>query len=136
MKKRFLSLLLAVIMMFSVTVTAQASTLSTPESGIGARYVSLALAYPTLSISGSKATYSLLATGNSAVTKISATFQLQQRNSNGTYSDYGSSWTNTVNSFTMSTSGTKTVASGCTYRLKVVITSYTSSGSSTETVYS
>jgi hypothetical protein len=136
MNKRFLATLLTVLMAFSFATTAQASVISAPEPEIGNRYVDVGKISPTLSVSGSTATYALRVTGSSNVTKISASFQLQQRNSNGTYSNYGSSWTNTVNSFTMSTSGTKTVVSGCTYRLKVVITSYTSSGSSTETVYS
>jgi hypothetical protein len=136
MKKKFLATLLAILTVFSFATTAQASTISAPEAEIGTQYVDLSRISATLSVSGSKATSILLVIGNSNVTKISATLQLQQRNSNGTYSDYGSSWTNTANGSSMHVSDTKTVASGGTYRLKVVITSYTSSGSSTETAYS
>jgi hypothetical protein len=112
---------------FAVTPTLFAGT---------PRYVYLTLIIPGLSVSGTTASYSLDADGSSAVTSIAATLQLQKQNSNGTYSDYGTSWTVSDSDNSLYTSGTKTVASGGTYKLKTVVTAYTANGSDTATAYS
>ena len=106
------------------------------ESIIQPRYGELLEATPQLTVSGGTARYLLDATGKSTVTKISATLQIQKQNSNGTFSDYGSSWSVTSNSRMLNTSGSKRVDSGGTYRLKASITLYIGSSSYTEVVYS
>ena len=99
------------------------------------RYEQMESATPYLSVSGKTATYSLSVRGNKNVTSISVSLQLQKK-VNGSFQNYGTAWTASSKSRTLYTSGTKTVDSGQTYRLKATITCYTSSGSSTETVYS
>jgi len=88
-----------------------------------------------LSVSGKVASYSLSVKGNTSVTSVSASLQLQKK-VNGSFQNYGTAWAASSKSRTLYTSGTKTVDSGQTYRLKATITCYSSSGSSTETVYS
>jgi hypothetical protein len=99
------------------------------------RYEQMESASPGLSVTGKVASYSLSAKGNKDVTSISASLQLQKK-VNGSYQNYGTAWTASSKSRTLYTSGTKTVDSGQTYRLKATITCYTSSGSATATVYS
>jgi len=99
------------------------------------RYEQMESATPSLSVSGKAASYALSVTGNKNVTSISASLQLQKK-VNGSFQNYGTAWTASSKTRTLYTSGTKTVDSGQTYRLKATITCYSSSGSSTETVYS
>lgn len=83
-----------------------------------------------LSVSGSTASYQVTVNTLSSV-KITATCQLQQKNTSGTYVNYGSSWSSSKTGTSLYTSGTKSVASGKTYRLKVTV----KAGSETTTVY-
>ena len=131
MKKKILALLLV----FALLVPAANAFAATPPTaevspGGGAKYTYISTIAPKLSVSGTTATYSLKVTGKSSVTSISATLQLQKLSGN-TWSDYGSSWSASSSSDLLSTSGTKTVASGGTYRLMVTVTVYTANGSET-----
>ena len=90
-----------------------------------------------ITVSGTTATYRLSASGQSYVTSMSASLQIQKMNSNGTYSDFGNPWMATSASSYLFTSGTKTVDSGGTYRLKAKITPYINGIAGTpETSYS
>jgi hypothetical protein len=88
-----------------------------------------------LSVSGTVASYELSVEGISSTTKVSTVLQLQRLTS-GAWNDYGSPWTATANSRYLFTNGTRSVASGYTYRLKVVVTAYTPSGNNSATAYS
>ena len=137
MKKRLLCALLLAAFLFPASAVAAAPTVSEAEPPIDIfRYQDIQTARATLTTNGKTATYSLQVTGSTAVTKITATLQVQKKNSSGTYSNFGSSWSASSNSRTLYTSGTKAVDSGGTYRLKATITLHTKSGSSMETVYS
>jgi hypothetical protein len=96
----------------------------------------LSTLYPTLSVSGTTASYALTVTSASSVTSITAVLQLQKKNSDGSWSDYGSSWTASSTSSVLYTSGTKTVASGYTYRLKATVTATDGTITGSATVYS
>ena len=110
-----------------------------PEEAItvpaSTRYTVFIVLYPTLSVSGTTASYSLSITCAPEVTSIVATLQIQKL-TNGVYSNYSSPWTASSSNNRLSTSGTKTVESGGTYRLKVTATAYYPGGSETVTVYS
>ncbi len=121
---------------FAVEAEVPHALSDSQNSIIQPRYAQLQYAKPTLSVSGTKASYSLDARGASTVTKMSATLQLQKKESNGSYSNYGSSWSASSSGNKLTTDGSKTVDSGGTYRLKASITLYVGSSSSTEVVYS
>jgi len=90
---------------------------------------------PSLRVSGTTATYTLYVTCISSVNSITANMQIQQY-SGGRWVNYGASWVETSSTSYLIASGTKTVASGHSYRLKVVITASNGSSSSTVTEYS
>ena len=137
MKKRLLCALLLAAFLLPAPTFAAAPTVSEAESPIViSKYQDMKTATVKLTTSGKTATYDLKVTGSTAVTKITATLQVQKKNSSGSYSNFGSSWSASANSRTLYTSGTKAVDSGGTYRLKATITLHTKSGSSMETVYS
>ena len=137
MKKIFAAFLsiLALVMLSSTTLATNYDEVSA-QSGGTSKYTDINYIAPALSVSGTTASYSLVISGKANVKSLSATLQLQVKNTNGSYTDYGSSWPASSTTSYLSTSGTKTVASGSTYRLKVTVTAYTSTGSSTETAYS
>jgi len=137
MKKRTISiLLLMAILLTSIPVLASEPSRREDEPSSPVKYADITKITPSLSVSGSTATYSLSVKCPTDVTKIGATLQLQKKNSNGTYSDFGTSWKAESKSYSLYTSGTKTVTSGGTYRLKVTVIASTSSGSSMATAYS
>jgi len=90
---------------------------------------------PTLTVSNATATYSLSVTCISSVNNIHATLQIQQWN-NGKWNDFGSSWTATSTTSQLNTSGTRPVAGGNTYRLKVTVFASNSSSTDSVTAYS
>jgi len=131
MKKKITALLLVLALLVPTTQAFAApltDTAATPN--VIMRYTYISTITPVLSVSKTTATYSLAVRGISSVKSISATLQLQKLNGN-TWSDYGSSWSASSSSNVLSTSGTKTVASGGTYRLKATVTVYTADGSET-----
>jgi len=90
---------------------------------------------PTLSVSGSTASFRLSVSCISSVNNIHTTLQLQQWN-NGTWSNFGSPWTATASTWRLSTSGTRAVTAGRTYRLKVTIVASNSSTTASAIAYS
>ena len=107
---------------------------STADSG-GQKLTLITGITPGLRVSGSTATYDLIVTCISSVNSITATLQLQQYK-NGSWSNYGSPWNAYSSKSYLTTSGTKTVASGYTYRLKVDVTASNGSETGNATVYS
>ena len=119
--------------------SALAAPLETQPSGIIGIVPALDLVQsinPGLSVSGTTASYSVSVSGALTVTSINVTLQLQTKNSNGTWSNYGSSWTASAQTCYFSTNGTKTVAAGATYRLAVTVTTSDGKTTSTTTAYS
>jgi len=90
---------------------------------------------PSLSVSGSTASYTLLVYCSASVNSIKAVLQLQQYR-NGAWYNYGSSWNASSAKSSLVTNGTKTIASGYSYRLKVTVTASNGSSTGTATVYS
>ena len=136
--KKAIAALLSVLVLLAFSPTALATNYEqefVQETPIS-RYADISLISPTLTVSGGTASYSLYVSGKANVTSISATLQIQILNPSGSYANYGASWSASSQTGYLHTSGTKTVASGSTYRLKVTVTAYTSTGSSTETAYS
>ena len=136
MLKRISSLIMALLMVCTVGgATLSPNVASAVSDNSMLRYQDLATILPALSVSGKTASYSLNVRGNTNVNRIDATLQVQQLN-NGRYVNHGSSWKVSSISAKLNTNGTKAVTSGYSYRLKVVITAHTNSGSSMVTVYS
>ncbi len=135
-KKIITALLLVAILVSTVSaIPAYAASAADAMPPAPRRFENIVYIAPGLSVSGTTASYSLTVSGATNVTKISAILQIQKMNSNGTYSDYGSSWTASSTASYLRTTGEKTVASGGTYRLKAVVTAV-SNITSTETSYS
>ena len=135
MKKRIIVVLLILALAFpagqSLAHQAEASpSLSVAEQEMQ-RLVLITVIRPSLVISGTNASYALTVTCISSVNSVSAELQIQQYK-NGSWVNYGSSWNASSSSYMLNTNGKKTVESGYSYRLKVVITA--SNGTKTEKV--
>jgi hypothetical protein len=135
--------IIALVLIAAMSATAgQAFTLpvaakSSGSTGTAApRLVLISTITLSLPISGTSASYSLNVSCDPSVNSIGATLQLQKQSSNSTWSDYGTSWTASAATFYLSTSGTKAVASGYTYRLKVVVTASNGTSAGSATAYS
>jgi len=112
------------------------STTPVFESGAQVTRLDLIVAItPYLSVSGTTASYSLYVIGIPSVNSINAKLQIQQLVS-GKWHDYGSPWSVSSSTSYLSTSGTKNVVSGYSYRLKVVITASNGTETGEATVYS
>lgn len=138
MKKQATALVLIFTLLTCCTTTL-ATEYEQPraEEEITRRYEDIKEITPSFTVSGRTATFKLTVIGNPDVTKISAVLQIQKENSNGTYSNYGDSWTASAASNFLNTSGAKSVTSGGTYRLKVTVTPYIGGTKGTpETAYS
>lgn len=132
MKKKIIALLLVLTFIVSGTSAFAANIREAPNEASLLSYDDISLVMPELSVSGTSAAYKLTVRGSVNVTKLSAVLQLQKLNSDGkTYSNYGDPWTASTNSNYLLTSGTKSVASGGTYRLKVTVTPYIGAGAGT-----
>lgn len=86
----------------------------------------------TLSYSGGNANWAGKIQGKIGTTKITATFTLEKKNANGTYTAL-KSWTASSNNDLLTTSGSYGVSSGSTYRISVTATVTPKTGTS-ETV--
>ena len=137
MKKTIIIALVLLAMLIPAGTVFAASTAETPEAiqANPTRYTNISSIAPGLSVSGTTGSYSLSVVGATDVTSISAVLQIQKKNSDGTYSDYGASWTASSKTSYLFTSGTKAVASGGTYRLKATVTA-TNNVTATEIAYS
>lgn len=129
--KRVLSIILTGFMLaFCALPVFALDEQSNQTSGIGVRYVTIDAPYSSISVSGSTAScYSKLTAKKSVALKIKMTLQ---KKSGTTWSNV-QSWSASKNGTSLTLSKTKSVASGGTYRLKVVFTA----GSETvnQTVY-
>lgn len=138
MKKSIVTLAIAVLLLFSAagSVLAAPTDSASENAGTGMRLTLISTVTPTLSVSGTTATYGLAVQCASSVIRINATLQLQTKNSSGTWGNYGSSWTAASTTSSLITSGTKTVTSGAAYRLAVTITVSDGTTTATQTAYS
>ena len=134
--RKICAIILAGFLLPATALATSTEPVETEQNTIIFRYQDLQDALAQFSVQGTTGTYTLKATGNSAITKITATLQIQKQGSTGTYANYGTSWSASSNSRTLYTTGTKAVVSGGTYRLKATINLYTGSTYSTETIYS
>lgn len=139
MKKRIISLLMVLVMAFSLSAVTYAEVptagIEKPEfeePGITPQYQYAKECSATLSISGGTAYCSAKANGSS-VTKVQITMTLQKKTLLW-WSDK-SEWTTTVNSSTALFEKTASAGSG-TYRVKAVCKVYSGSASESITVYS
>ena len=137
MKKRMSCLLLVLAFLIPTGVmAAEPEVQGVPEGLITPRFAGVTSAVVQLNVKGTTGSYVLDVGAKSGTTKITATLQIQKKNANGTYSNHGSSWSATANGRVLVTTGTKTVASGGTYRLKATIKVYKGTSYTTDTVYS
>lgn len=135
MRKVF-SILMSLLMCFSLSLTASAQTVST--TNIQPYYEKAYDATSKLTISGTTATCKSYVRGDSEVIKISAEQYLQKQGVLWIWSTYdGAEWTKTVYSNTLTMSNTKTGLSSGKYRLKTIFTLTDKQGETeTITVYS
>jgi len=139
MKKTILAFFLILVMTIS---TGQVFALqpdadsSEPADGAGnQRFTLINTIRPSLSVTGTSAKYALSVNCVSSVNKISVALQLQQL-SGSQWVNYSTPWAASSTSSLLTTSGTKTVDKGKTYRLKVTITASNGTTSETVTEYS
>lgn len=135
MKKVF-SLMAAILLCFSFTVTASAKTVS--EGVAQPLYDKASEAKSTLSISGTTATCKSTVDGKSDVKKIVAVQTLEKQRSLWSWDKYrDAEWTKTVNSSSLTMSNKYYNLESGTYSVKTVFTLTDSQGKSeTITVYS
>ncbi len=134
--RKVISLLMSLMMCFSLPATASAQTVSL---GIVQPYYEKAYnAWTELSINGTTADLASNVRGYSDVVKITAEQSLQKQGFLWIWSTYdGAEWTKTVYINTLTMSNTKTGLSSGKYRLKTVFKLTDSQGETeTITVYS
>lgn len=134
--RKVISILMCLLMCFSLSVTASAQTI--PTGIVQPYYEKASKATSTLSISGTTAICESYIKGNSDVVKIVAEQYLQKQGFLWIWSTYdGAEWTKTVYSNTLAMSNTKTGLSSGKYRLKTVFTLTDKDGKTEKiTVYS
>jgi|GEM_PF-2873938 len=133
MTKRVKNMLVALLMVVMVIPCFSMGVSAEEEDTVSAAYEDISGILIGCTRSGTTASYVLEVTANANVVKIDAALQLQQY-SGGAYVNYGSKWTVTDTPNVLMTSGTKTVASGYTYRLRAVIVAYTSDGGASSVI--
>ena len=134
--RKVLSLMLTLLMCFSIPVSASASDVS---FGIVQPYYEKAYnAISKLTISGTTAKCESSVKGHSDVVEITAEQYLQKQGFMWIWSTYdGAEWTKTVYTNTLTMSNTKTGLSSGKYRLKTIFTLTDKNGETeTITVYS
>jgi hypothetical protein len=112
-KKRGLSILFVLLFLMSAVPMAYAAPIGIMPAWANVNSISLSLQFSsnTASCTGS-------VIGNPGTTKITATFYLERKNANGTFTVV-KEWPNqTSNSSILTFSGTHPVISGVTYRLR------------------
>jgi len=133
MTKRVKNMLVALLMVVMVIPCFSMGVSAEEDDTVSAAYEDISTIAISCSRSGTTLTYVLAVDGSTDVVKIDAALQLQQY-SGGAYVNYGSKWTVTDTPNVLITSGTKTVASGYTYRLRAVIVAYTSDGGASSVI--
>lgn len=134
MKSRIFATFICMCLLCSTSsIPVNAATLpQTSQIGIQPFWSSTESITLTLSYSGGNANWTGGIQGKVGTTKITATFTLAKKNSNGTYTTL-KTWTESSNSDILFTSGSYAVSSGSTYRISVTTTVTPKSGTS-ETV--
>lgn len=134
--RKVISILMSLLMCFSLSVTASAQTVST--SIVQPYYEKAVDAWSNLSISGTTATYKSDVMGDSDVVKIVAEQYLQKQGFLWIWTTYdGAESTKTTYTNTLAMSNTKTGLSSGKYRLKTIFTLTDKQGETeTITVYS
>lgn len=131
MKKSVISILLALVMVFTVVITAFAAL---PEDNtVAPCYVCIGDTDTTFTVN----TFSCIGKGRiiglSGVTKVNVKLQLQKEN-DGVWSTV-ETWEKTSNTNSATLEGSATISPFSNYRLKAVYTAYTSSDSETLVAY-
>lgn len=135
--KRFLSLIIAVTMIFGFGVTTSAEAASVCSISASPYYLYAIKATSTLSINGATATLKSDATGISSVTKIVIVQTLEKHWALGLFfSVENASWMKTVNLTSASSTNKRYGLDSGTYRLKTEFKFYCGSEYETVTVYS
>ncbi|MDR1328184.1 MAG: hypothetical protein LBK23_01105 [Oscillospiraceae bacterium] len=125
--KRILAAALCCLCLLSAAQTGAAAA-PAQTSGIQPFWTTISSISLSMTYSNGKVNWEGYISGNSNVTSIAATYTLEKRNSNGTYSSVDS-WSVSGSATYLDSSGSKTVATG-TYRLTVNVTVTASSGAS------
>lgn len=139
--KKFVLVLTTVALMFVCAVPCYAESYSSNNfctTGISPLYELTDKVNVYLSISGTTASCKTEVTASDGVSSITVVQTLQKHWAFGIYSDVpDASWTKTVNSRTLTVSGTKSELGSGTYQVKSVVTVTAKNGTSeTFTVYS
>ena len=130
--KKVISLLLCLLMCFSLSITASAQTIQT--SIVQPYYEMAKTANSELTVIGTTAVCENTSRGDTNVVKITAEQYLQKQGILWIWSTYDSAeWTKTVYSNVLTVSNTKTGLSSGKYRLKTVFT-FTDKQGKTETI--
>ena len=130
-----LTLALAAVSVQALATNDESTTTVCNLNAVAIRLTLIEDVIPSLKVSGSSASYGLYVSCISSVNSIKVVMQIQQL-SNGKWNDYGTAWNSSSATSDLATSGTKTVESGYSYRLKVSITASNGSSTGTLTAYS
>ncbi|GHU35419.1 hypothetical protein FACS1894105_04110 [Clostridia bacterium] len=117
MQKRILAALLSLLCVVGVAPTAISASADTPTS-VGTYWISLQSITLTMSYSGGQVTWNGLLMGGTTTVGMSATYTLQKKNANGTYTNIATWGPYSSTSYMLSSSGSATTSKG-TYRLTV-----------------
>jgi len=143
MKRKTIALFLIIALLVPAGYALAAQAESIPQDALTAsgyapidpHLVLINSVAPSIRVSGTAASYALSITCVSSVNSIRATLQIQ-RLANGVWTNYGQSWSATSTTSFLSTSGSRTVTSGGTYRLRVTVTASNGTTTGTTTAYS
>lgn len=136
MKKIMVFALLLTALLLPTRAMAASEQVVVPEFPDVPAYQDPAKIVTEFKVQGTKGAYNVNVRGDTKIKKIIATMQIQKKSSNGSYQNYGMPWMAAAEGRLLSTSGTRDVAAGGTYRLKIVLTFETTSNTaSQETVY-
>ncbi len=131
MKKSIISVLLALIMIFTVAITAFAAVVD--DNLVSPCYTYIGSTATSFTVN----TFSCSATGDiggrNGVTKVKIKLQLQKEN-DGVWSTV-ETWEKTFNSSTGALAGSASISPFSNYRLKATYTAYTSTDSESLTAY-
>jgi hypothetical protein len=137
MRKKLITMIAAILMTNLLVIPAMADTgiLEGDKIIISPMYTYISSAEASLSINSSgEATAVVYVTGNSEVTSIKATINLQQYK-NGSWATI-KTWSDSSSSRTLRFSDTYYVSSGYTYRVQSSVTAYSGQNSESTTLTS
>lgn len=131
MKKSVISILLALVMVFTVAITAFAAIAD--DNLVSPCYTYIGDTDTTFTVNTFSCTCTGDITGLPSVTKVNVKLQLQKEN-DGVWSTV-ETWEKTSNTNSAILEGSATISPFSNYRLKAVYTAYTSSDSETLVAY-